>query len=353
MAVFQKSGRKGWQVQVYAGTGDDGRKRYLNRSAATKKEALQLEAELKVAVAAGKERPASGKTLADALAAYLEHFQGSESTRYGYGLVIKRLPDTLTTLRLRQVTPEKLDAYYRSLRRQGYSNSTVRNAHALIRSVLNRAVKWGWIGSNPALNSSPGPTRAGAGRVATEAEVRALLAGDDPDLVFAIRLACATGLRRSELAALQWSDIDFEAGTLTVSKALVDAGGRTYEKGTKTNSARVIPLGPATLEMLRARRGIGPVFMIAPGPGHTPVPASPRSLSNRLAALADAVGIEGPDFGWHSFRHYAGTSLAGVADLRTVADILGHSTLRTTERYVHALAERSRAAVNALDGTLG
>ena len=341
MAVFKKG--ESWVAQVFVGTDEAGRKKYVSRSVPTQKEARDVEADLKVQVAQGKVKPsANGKTLADVLAAYLENFDGSPTTLYGYRLIVKRLPQKLTTLRLRQVTPDKLDRLYREMRKDGKGNTTVRNTHALLRAALGLAVRYGWIGVNPALQARPGSTRAGEGRVASREEVDRLVAAAEADtdtygnLGFVIRLACATGMRRSELCALEWSDVDFNTGTVMVSKALVDAGGVTTTKGTKTHAVRAIPLGPSMLATLKEHRGIGPVLNV-----------SPITLSRRLADLCKQLGIEG--LGWHAFRHYAGTALVGVTDLRTVATILGHSTIRTTEMYVHAMADRSRAAVEALE----
>ncbi len=231
------------------------------------------------------------------------------------------------------------------MRAQGLANRTVLKVHSHLRGALNQAVKWKWIPANPAQQATTGPQDGQDGRCATEAEVRTLLAvadSADPDLAFWIRLACATGLRRSELAGLDWSDVDFTTSTLTVRRAVVAVKGGTVEKGTKNHATRVVPLGPATLELLRSRRGIGKVIGL-----------TPQALSDRLAALCAEAGIEGTGFGWHAFRHYAGTSLAGVTDKFTVRDILGHKTTVTTERYVHAQADRMRAAVVALDATLG
>jgi integrase len=279
------------------------------------------------------------------MAAWLEAGEANWSpvTAYRYRCLVKgKVLPALGDIRLDRLSARHLDTLYADLRKQGLSNRSVLRVHATLRTALNRALKWHWVPSNVATLASTGPQGGATGRVATDEEVKALLAAADPDLGFAIRLACATGMRRSELAGLQWSDVDFTTATatVTVSRAVVMVG-RAVEKGTKTHAVRSIPLAPQTLELLRGRRGIGSVLG-----------ATPDQLSARLSELRDAVGIEGDGFGWHAFRHYAGTSLAGVADLRTVADILGHSTLRTTERYVHARAERSRAAVMALDGSL-
>lgn len=339
MGVREKPGR-GWVAEIYVpGTG-----KYLTRSAKTQREARALFAELTVAVAAGREKPSAGQTLADVLAAYLEHVEdaASPTTRYGYGLVIKRLPATLTGLRLRQLTPEKLDAYYRSLRKQHYSDRSVRNVHALIRASLNLAVKRGWIGSNPALRATPGRSGGPQGRVATLAEIEALLAAADPDLRLAIRLAVVTGARRSELAALEWPDIDWAGGTLTISRALVDAGGRTHQKTTKTHQARTIPVDSGTLELLRARRGIAGSVLGKP----------PRVLSHDLAALCRELGVEG--LGWHGFRHAMATLLLGSHDVKTVSARLGHANPNVTlATYAHQVHERDRAAGDAIGAMLG
>src|SRR5437660_1107631 len=119
MAVLQKPGR-GWVAQVYAGE-VDGKKRYISRSAGSQAEARVIEAELKVAVAQGKAKPSSGMTLGDVLAAFIDNLHGSASTIYDYRLRAKRIPASLTRLRLREVTPQKLDAYYRTLRKAGLS----------------------------------------------------------------------------------------------------------------------------------------------------------------------------------------------------------------------------------------
>lgn len=341
MGVRKKPGR-GWVAEVYAGRDGAGKKVWLSRSAETKREALQLEAKMRLEVAATGRRPAPRRTVADLMAAWLDSGVWSATTRYGYELVVKReiLP-ALGTVKLSELRADRLDALYRQMRDRGLSGRSVQRVHAILRAALGRAVKWGWLTVNPALNATPGPAHGNKGRVASLAEVEALLAAAEPDLAFAIRLAAVTGARRSELAGLRWSDVDFEAGTVAISRAVVDAGGQQFEQGTKSHAERKLPLDPVTLELLRSRRGIGPVLG-----------ASPRVLSNRLAALCAQLGITG--LGWHSFRHWSATTLLGSHDARTVANRLGHANPNVTLAvYAHALAERDRAAGDALGAALG
>ena len=341
-----KNGKTVYDVRVrvesrYAG----GDRRPITRTVhGTFAEAKKVEARLVVEAAGGGVRDAR-RTVADVMAAWLEAGEGTWSPVTTYRRrcdVAQYILPALGGVKLDRLSARDLDRLYASLRKKGLANRTVLKVHSHLRAALNRAVKWQWIPANPAHQATVGPVGGEDGRVATEDEVRALLAAADEDMAFIIRLACATGARRSELAGLEWSDVDFSTATLTIRRAVVMVAGKATEKGTKTHAVRSIPLGAKTLAMLRERRGIGSMLGM-----------SPDALSERLAALCDAVGIEGEGFGWHAFRHYAGTELAGVADLRTVADILGHSTLRTTEKYVHARQARSRAAIEALDGTLG
>jgi integrase len=358
------NGKTVYDVQVRVESRDaKGIRRKITRTVRTLNEARRIEARLKVEAELGSVLD-SKRTVGDLLDAWLKAGTWSPTTRYGYVRIIEReIRPHLGSVKLSRLGPQHLDGLYGDMRDEGHAGNSIRNVHRVLTAALNRAVKWGWLAFSPAARATLGPILGGVGRVATESEVKSLIAAatagiparaatattaavpataPDPALAFAIRLACATGLRRSELAGLLWSDVDFTANTITVQRATVDAGGKTHEKGTKTSNNRTVPLGASMVAMLKERRGIGPVLG-----------ASPRVLSNRLRALADDVKIEGDGFGWHAFRHYAGTELAGVTDLRTVADILGHSTLRTTEKYVHAKEERSRAAVDDLDALLG
>ena len=341
MGVRKKAGR-GWVAEVYAGRDASGKKVWLSRSAETKREALQLEAKMRLEVELTGRRPAPRRTVGDLMAAWLAAGTWSATTRYGYELVVRReiLP-ALGNVKLSELRADRLDILYKGMRDRGLSGRTVQRTHAVLRAALTRAVKWGWISSNPAHNATPGPAHGKTGRVASLAEVEALLAAAEPDLAFAIRLAAVTGARRSELAGLHWSDVDFDAGTITIARAVVDAGGQQVEQGTKTHANRTLPVDPVTLALLRDRRGIGPILN-----------ASPRVLSNRLATLCAQLGITG--LGWHSFRHWSATTLLGSHDARTVANRLGHANPNVTLAvYAHALAERDRAAGDALGAALG
>lgn len=147
------------------------------------------------------------------------------------------------------------------------------------------------------------------------------------DLAFT-ELLYASGMRISELCALNIRDLSTD-GTL-----------RVIGKG---NKERIVPYGiPAQRALFQY---ISLRSAITPGPGEALFLGArggrldPRIARERISALASAAGL--PHISPHSLRHSAATHLlGGGADLRTVQEILGHSSLATTQRYTHVSMNR-------------
>ena len=134
----------------------------------------------------------------------------------------------------------------------------MRRHHALLHASLGRAVKWGLIGTNPADRASPPATRqAQVEAPAVDDVIRLIKAATlkgDAVLATAMALAAVTGMRRGELCALRWSDIDPEQGTVRVRRSLTTRGDQRWEGDTKTHQHRDIALDPATVALLLERR---------------------------------------------------------------------------------------------------
>jgi len=179
-----------------------------------------------------------------------------------------------------------------------------------------------------------------------EIEARAREDAQDAELV---RVAAYAGLRRGELVALRWRDVDFLGRKIIVRRAL---SGDTELRSTKSRRFREVPLpdqAASALDRL-SRRGefIGPDdYVFANRFGRR---LDPSALRRRFERARDAAGLEPLRF--HDLRHTYGSLLvAGGIDLASVKAAMGHSRITTTERYLHArpareLAERFTAALS-------
>lgn len=160
---------------------------------------------------------------------------------------------------------------------------------------------------------------------------RAGLPRGAPELV---RVAAYAGLRRGELVALRWRDVDFTGRKIIVRRSL---SGDTELRSTKSRRAREVPLpdqAAAALDRLSRRDEFtGPddyVFTNRLGRR-----LDPSALRRRFERARDAAELELLRF--HDLRHTYGSLLvAGGIDLASVKAATGHSRITTTERYLHA-----------------
>lgn len=240
------------------------------------------------------------------------------------------------------------------------SASTVRQIHIAISAALSTAVRWEWIKTNPAAVAKK-PRQAAPEPVppSSEEAARILAAAWEADDAWGtfVWLALVTGMRRAELLALRWDDIDLTSGVIEIRRNYVWVNGRGVEKTTKTHRMRRISLDGATAEVLAAHHGeyADDVRQVGEEPtgraylfSHAPMrdrPYHPDAVTHRYTNMCGRLGI---DSHLHALRHYSATELltAGV-DLRTVAGRLGHSgggatTLRVYAAWVGA-ADRSAA----------
>ena len=157
-----------------------------------------------------------------------------------------------------------------------------------------------------------------------------------------IRVAAYTGLRLGELLALRWKDIDLNGAAMTVSRAM-SAG---VETTTKSGRVRRVPLpDQASMALARLRQRTDFLepdeYVFAhPALGR---PLNPVTVRKRFKQARDAVGARPLRF--HDLRHTYGSLLAAAGvDLVTIKEMMGHSALSTTGRYLHARPASEQAA---------
>ncbi len=240
-----------------------------------------------------------------------------------------------------KVTPRLLTDFLVHLHQLGYSDTTRSRKVASTRSMFGFLMEEGIIDSDPTEDMvSPRLGRSLPGTLTVE-EVDALLAANDLEKpegrrgLTMLELMYATGMRVSELVSLQVDDVDLEQGFV-----------RAFGKGSKE---RVIPVHPQAVALLvRYLRDTRPLlagkgsdrslFLSRRGRGMTR-----QAFWLGLRKLAVQAGIEGKVTP-HTLRHsFATHLLRGGAPLRYVQELLGHSSITTTQVYTHLTSEHVRA----------
>jgi len=307
------------------------------------------------------------------------------STSRGYAAHVRGyLVPYLGGIPLADLSPANVQAMFTAITRgeaalgHPVSAATLRRIHATLRAALNAAVRAGLIASNP----GRWPELPAAARPRPQVWTPALTerweregwrpvvgvwtAGQTADFLAQVRghrlyalfhLVALRGLRRGEAAGLQWSDLELDAGTLTVSGQLQQIGGRLVAGPPKSDAGRrVIALDKTTIAALRAHRVRQRAERAAAGAGWTETgyvfttrtgkPIGPDRLTRLFRRLVAASGL--PPVTLHGLRHGAATlALAAGTDLKIVQDQLGHSTITlTADTYTSVLPETARAAAD-------
>lgn len=191
--------------------------------------------------------------------------------------------------------------------------------------------------------------------VAEQRRIEILITGESKDKLYGILICLYTGLRLGELLALEWEDIDFDVGTLSVNKSCYYGVGATgkYERITdlpKTvSSRRTIPIPNKILTVLKVlKKRSKSKYVISNGIK----PINMRSYQKTFALMLMQIGV--PHKGFHALRHtFATRAIECGMDVKTLSEILGHKNASITlNRYVHSLMEHKKEMMNRVGDLL-
>lgn len=259
-----------------------------------------------------------------------------------------------------RLSPELLDRWRRAGRpqptkpapRHTPGKAQAAHAYSLLRSVLETAVRDDLLDANPCHIPGAGTVKPNERVPATTAEVELLASAMPARYRAAVTVAAWSGLRAGELFALTRADVDLDAGTLRVRRALVELTGQPIGYGPPKSDAgrRVVHLPRTVVDTLAAHmlehtpaQPDALVFGTATG---GPLPRSHRS---KLFAKARAT-VNRPDLRWHDLRHTGAVLAASTgASLAELQRRLGHSTARAAMIYQHASDERDALVAQRLD----
>ena len=185
---------------------------------------------------------------------------------------------------------------------------------------------------------------------AEQKQIERFVLNGSKDKLYGILLCLYSGLRIGELIALQWSDIDFSKGILTVSKSCYDGkDGLIIDEPKTASSCRTIPLPKQLFPILRGIRKKSDSLFVVSNHGK---PVSVRSYQRSFELLLKKLKIA--HRGFHSLRHtFVTRALECGMDVKTLSEILGHKNPTVTlNRYAHSLIEHKTLMMNRLGNLL-
>ena len=376
-----KDGRRFFQICVSRGYGkapyktrwywpDGWSKRTAEREAAKQAAAFELACKNGEVLNRAQEREKAAQESAEAakLKTVRQYADGvfmptkeatfSENARSSYRMFLdKHILPILGDVLLVEVSPAMIQKLLIDFQRAGYAHATTVKLYNILNGLFEMAFLDDSIPMNPMLKvKRPAPRKdeqpqEESDKAYTVQELSYILscAAQEPlQWQTYISLAADTGLRRGECCGLQWSDIDFKAGTVTVRRNLqyTTAAG-VYATSPKNGKVRVVDVGPETLALLKQLREkqvqscISKWCFTQEG---TADPMHPQSPTRYFKKFGQRYGVK--DFHPHKLRHSsASIAITNGADVVSVSERLGHSDTAVTLRmYAHANEESIRRA---------
>jgi integrase len=351
--VYEESDGR-WTGVISFGYTPDGKRRRKKVHGATKKEVLD-----KLSKLPGQETSEPCKLdVGEFLMRWLENTAREKvgaTTHLRYQQIIdKQIAPYIGGLLLTKLSALDVEDFYAEMKRKGVPPASRRQAALVLTTALRHAVRLGMIPSAPTAGVAKPKLAEREMRVLTDEEVKVFLAAARRSRHYALfALATATGMRRGELLGLNWTDVDFEAGTVTVRHTLVMVGQEFVLKEPKTKASRRTITVPAfALDALQQHRK----KMLAWGFADRPVFCSCHGgflrgynlLRNSFQPILARAGL--PKLRFHDLRHTHATALLSKGlPIKAVSQRLGHSDVGITLRvYAHVLPADDAKLAGAL-----
>jgi len=365
--IRQRKENQGWQLTVYTGRKPDGRPiRHYETVRGSEADAQRRLRELLTSMDKGVYAPPTRYTVKEILYQWLEGYcktNCSMQTCDGYEFIVRHhLVPLLGHLLLKDLQPRTIQSRYSTLC-ETLSNRSVLHVHRVLSQALKWAVRQNYIGRNPCELVDPPSPRGRSMCTLSAFEVSILLKYAQEDCYYPIiYTAVSTGLRRNELLALRWRDVDLDMCSISVAQTLYKGRGRVEFKEPKTKySRRRVAMTPKLALYLREYRvereslyrhlGVpltldDLVFSNIDGK-----PIDPSTLTHSCAKIVKRAGLI---CRFHDLRHtYASLMLAAGVHPKIVSEALGHSTVAITlDIYSHVTPGLQEAAAKQLDSVL-
>jgi integrase len=367
-SVFRRPERKGgkeWVAQIILENGKT-RQRYFY----TQAEADEALNEMLYEQRHGTLTTGPKQKLKDFLEQWFEEVHSPTlrlSSRLRYrGVLNNHILPALGHISLQGLTAQKVQAFYASKLKEGLSTSSLHTFHKVLHGALNTAVRWNLVSRNVCdAVSLPGETSRRVVPLTPEQAQRLLAVVKGHNLEALIALTLTTGMRHGELTGLQWSDIDFDEGSLSVRRTVNYLGRYKYvENEPKTEqSRRKIMLSSFVLQLLKEHRVRQKESRLKAGTSWQDCNLVfcnrrggflyPNVLLRQFHKLLDEASL--PRMRLHDLRHSAATILMAMkVPIKVIQELLGHSSVNITlSVYGHVLPSMQDEAVDEMERLFG
>lgn len=314
---LRKDGR--WEGRVVVGYDEAGNPKTKNVLAKTKKECIaKLEALKSACQVVRPVQVRSDMLVRDWLDYWYQNYSKPrlrQTTQLSYeGWIYNHLIPGLGDIPLNQLTQAEFQQFFRRMKESGrkvnverrglgMADRSVRSCHAVCQMALDKAVEEKLIHSNPAVGCKLPPMKGKEMKILTQEEIQRFLIQAKAEGMYELfLLELTTGMRRGELLALRWDDLDFTTGKLHIDKQVYPVGGKLIISEPKTKAAnRTIILPPAMVELLAEyKKGVFSELMF-PSRTKPEQPIDPGYVRKRLQVILERAGCKKVRF--HDLRH--------------------------------------------------
>ena len=285
-----------------------------------------------------------------------------ETTRRGYQEKIDNyIIPAMGYIPISNITGTYVQSWVKDLCDRGLSSRTIKSAHQCLHSAMKTAAQLQLRPHNPCQYTILPKVDAYTAEVYDDQEIQtALNAAKGTDAFLLVFLGLAVGLRRGELCALKWHNIDLESKKIHINENRVTVKGNVITKAPKSKSSnRTITIGPSACSILQIAKAEYDAKRKAYGPGFSKddyvihlkdgSPYHPDSLTQKWDRFMTKHGLK--HIRLHDLRHSCATSMvANHVDGKTVQQRLGHASYKTTyDLYVHRTQAMDDHAAEIMD----
>jgi integrase len=340
VSIFKRSSSPSYFVQY---TDHDGTRKCISTRCTLKADAIRFLTNLKAT-------PKEPETKSRSYSAFISDFLSYAKTQYQpgtveiYQLAFSSFQRTVGTILMDSITVRQVDAWKTSMlshrlpNGKAYSPTYINILFRSLKAAFNTAVRWQAMKVNPFLSCKSVPASGIKPASMTVADIERLIAGMPHGtlrdfVIFAIN----TGARRGEILSLRWDAVDIERRFIVIRST------DTFK--TKTGRDRTIPLTDGALSVLNRRHGLASGNYVFHIRGR---PVNGNTITHRFKAAARAAGLP-ESMHVHSLRHSCASLLMqSGASITAVKELLGHSTIATTQIYTHNTTESLRRAIEKI-----